>query len=97
MKKGGQSMEHVMSFASILVPIVAALVNLIKKSISLPKKVIPSISFAVGLLIGGIAYPFTEMDFILRLWSGGIAGLAATGLYETIFNQRPGMTKDKKK
>ncbi|SEQ11509.1 hypothetical protein SAMN04487883_10344 [Bacillus licheniformis] len=36
----------------------------------------------IGLLIGAAAYPFTDLELVLRLWSGGLAGLTATGLFE---------------
>ncbi|MNC63461.1 hypothetical protein D3C75_1135830 [compost metagenome] len=50
---------------------------------------------AIGLFIGAVSYPFTDMALILRLWAGGLAGLSATGLFELAFNKRDGMTKDK--
>lgn len=85
-------MENVLFFATVLLPIVSALVEMIKKTFNLPKNIIPSISFVTGLIIGGIAYPFTDMELVLRLWAGGFAGLSATGLFEVV-NKREGMTK----
>jgi hypothetical protein len=69
-------------FSSLLAPLVTAIMELLKRTFPIPKKYIPISSFFVGLLIGILASPLTEMDAELRLWSGGIAGLAATGLYE---------------
>nr|WP_246625060.1 holin [Fictibacillus nanhaiensis] len=69
-------------FSSLLAPLVTAIMELLKRTFPISKKYIPISSFFVGLLIGFIASPFTEMNAELRLWSGGIAGLAATGLYE---------------
>lgn len=86
-------MEQVLIFATVLLPIVTAVVELIKKTVNLPKNLIPMISLVVGLFIGAIAYPFTDFELILRLWAGGFAGLAGTGLFE-IMNKRDGMTKD---
>lgn len=86
-------MEQVLLFATVLLPVVTAFVELIKKTINLPKNLIPMISLITGLLIGAIAYPFTEFELVLRLWAGGFAGLAGTGLFE-IINKRDGMTKD---
>lgn len=71
-------------FATVLLPIVTAAVELIKKTITLRNNVIPAISLFVGIAIGAAAYPFTDMDLILRLWAGGFAGLAGTGLFELI-------------
>ncbi len=79
-------------FATVLFPIVSALVELVKKTFALPKNIIPAISLVIGMIIGGIAYPFTEMDIVLRLWAGGIAGLAGTGLFELV-KTRDGNTK----
>lgn len=88
-------MDQVLLVATVLVPTVTAIVELIKKTFRLPKNLIPMISFIIGLIIGAIAYPFTEMELVLRLWSGGFAGLSATGLFEVV-NKREGMTKESK-
>jgi hypothetical protein len=75
-------LEQVLMFSSLLAPLVTALMELLKRTFPIPKKYIPISSFFVGLIVGILASPFTNMDVELRLWSGGIAGLAATGLYE---------------
>lgn len=83
-----------MTFASIISPIVIALVQLIKKTITVNNRYLPLISLLIGLIVGLLAWPFTEMDVVLRLWSGGFAGLAASGLYSlgkrTISNKENG-------
>jgi Bacteriophage A118-like holin, Hol118 len=75
-------LEQVLMFSTLLAPLVTALMELLKRTFPIPKKYIPVTSFFIGLLIGLLASPFTSMNIELRLWSGGIAGLAATGLYE---------------
>lgn len=85
-------MENVLIFATVLLPIVSALVELAKKTISMPKNIIPLISLAVGILVGLAAYPFTDMELVLRLWAGGFAGLAGTGLFELV-KKREGVSK----
>lgn len=75
-------MTNVLIFATILAPIILAVTELFKRTFNLPKTIIPLIAFAVGLFIGFAASPFTDMDVVLRLWSGALAGLAATGMYE---------------
>ncbi|MEH6861556.1 holin [Bacillus velezensis] len=85
-------MEEVLIFATILAPILTALVQLVKKTVKLPTNIVPALSFVIGILLGAIAYPFTELDLVLRLWAGGFAGLAATGLFE-IGTKREGTTK----
>lgn len=87
-------LDDVMAFASILAVFVLALVQLVKNSINVPRNTVPIIGLLIGLLIGAAAYPFTDLDIVLRLWAGGLAGLSATGLFELVFNNRPGTTKE---
>ncbi|GEM02192.1 Bacteriophage A118-like holin, Hol118 [Halolactibacillus halophilus] len=86
-------MEQVLVFATLLLPIVTAVVELVKKTVNISKNYLPLISLIVGLLVGAIAYPFTDFELVLRLWAGGFAGLSGTGLFELI-KKRDGMTKD---
>lgn len=86
-------LDNVMALASVLAVFILALVQLIKNNINLPRNIIPFIGLGIGLLIGAAAYPFTNLELTLRLWSGGLAGLSATGLFELAFNNRPGTTK----
>lgn len=88
-------LTQVLSFASILAVFVMSLVQLVKTTLNINKNLVPLVGILVGLLIGVVAYPFTDMDLVLRLWSGGLAGLSATGLFELAFNKRDGNTKDK--
>ncbi|WP_373894476.1 holin [Virgibacillus sp. CBA3643] len=85
-------MEDVLIFATVLLPIVSALVELVKKTVSMPKNIIPLISLIIGVLVGLAAYPFTDMELVLRLWAGGFAGLAGTGLFELV-KKREGVSK----
>jgi len=87
-------LDDVMAFASILAVFVLALVQLVKNSINIPRNAVPVIGLLIGLLSGAAAYPFTELDIVLRLWAGGLAGLSATGLFELVFKNRPGTTKE---
>ncbi|OMD89462.1 holin [Paenibacillus odorifer] len=91
--ENGTILDDVMAFASILAVFVLALVQLVKNSINIPRNAVPIIGLLIGLFIGVVAYPFTELDIILRLWAGGLAGLSATGLFELAFKDRPGTTK----
>ncbi|MEK5038963.1 holin [Sporosarcina sp. FSL K6-3457] len=88
-------MTNVLIFATILAPIILAMVELIKRSATIKKNRIPLIAFAVGIFIGFAASPFTDLDLVLRLWAGGLAGLSATGLFE-LGNKYEGSTKDMK-
>nr|WP_110944975.1 holin [Paenibacillus phocaensis] len=86
-------MNNVMAFASVLAVFVLALVQLVKTTINLPKNIVPLIGVVIGILVGAAASPFTDLDLVLRLWAGGLAGLSATGLFE-LGNKRDGGTKE---
>lgn len=85
-------MAAVLIFAAVLAPIITAVVEMVKKATSIPINFIPVLALLVGLIIGFAAHPFTDLDYINRLWAGGLAGLAATGLYEVV-KQREGESK----
>lgn len=86
-------MIEVLAFATVLAPIILALVQLVKKTFTIPNNLISLIAFAVGVLVGAAAAPFTDLDLVLRLWAGGLAGLSATGLFE-LMDQQDGTSKD---
>ncbi|MBT2603716.1 holin [Bacillus sp. ISL-53] len=85
-------MQQVLIFTTILAPIVAAMVQVVKKTVTLPNNVLPILSLVVGLGVGSVAFPFTDMDLVLRLWAGAFAGLGGTGFYE-LFTKREGSSK----
>jgi hypothetical protein len=77
-------MTQVLLFATMIAVIVSAFMEMVKRATEIPAKYIPVVAFIVGLIVGAVAYPFTAMDLVLRLWAGGIAGWMASGIYETI-------------
>ncbi|WP_339189834.1 holin [Paenibacillus sp. FSL P2-0121] len=89
-----ENLTNVLAFASVIAVFVLAGVQFVKKTVNVPNNVVPVIGLVIGLLIGVVAYPFTELDLTLRLWAGGLAGLSATGLFELAFSNRSGTTKD---
>lgn len=88
-------MDNVLFFATVLAPIILALVQLLKKTFNIKNNLIPLIAFAVGIFVGFAASPFTDLDLVLRLWAGGLAGLSATGLFE-LGKKHAGSSKDVK-
>jgi hypothetical protein len=77
-------MQEVLLFSTVIAPIVLALIEVFKQTVKIPKNYIPLVALIVGLFVGYVAQPFTDLDLVLRLWAGGIAGLSATGLFELV-------------
>lgn len=84
----------VLAYASVLAVFVLALVQMVKNTINVPKNLLPLIGLAIGLMVGALAYPFTDLNLTLRLWAGALAGLSATGLFELAFSNRNGNTRE---
>lgn len=88
-------MLDVLILATILLPIIVAVVELAKKAVNIKKNYVPLIAVVLAVMIAGAAYPFTELNLVMRLWAGLLAGLASTGLFE-ITKYREGFTKGDK-
>lgn len=86
-------MNEILTFATFLLPIVTAMTQMVKKLVTVPKKTVPAVAFFLGILIGLAAAPLTDADWLSRCWSGGLAGLSSTGLYELAFNKQSGSTQ----
>ena len=86
-------MAEVLMFGTILAPIITAVLQALKTSIALPKNIIPLLALVIGLVIGFLANPFTDLSTELRLWAGGLAGLSSVGLFELV-NPRSGTSKE---
>lgn len=90
-------MEQIIAFAGILSAITIALTEVIKRTNTIPKNIIPIISMVIGVAVGGITAfipeMITELSIAGRLLAGLISGLMATGIWET-FNRRTGNTKE---
>ena len=90
-------MEQIIAFAGILSAITIALTEVIKRTNTIPKNIIPIISMVIGVAVGGITafIPeiITELSISGRLLAGLISGLMATGIWETL-RTREGTTKE---
>lgn len=94
-----ENMAPVLLFASGISLIVLILIQLLKKTApsfdgGSNSRFLPIISIVVGLVVGAIGYPFTDLPFILRLWAGFFAGAGASGLYDAkwLFTKKPDKT-----
>ena len=86
-------MHDVLVFATVISPIIMGLVQMVKQTTSIPVNYIPWLAILIGLFVGFSAQPFTELDLVLRLWAGGLAGLSATGLFELVNDRSKNETK----
>jgi membrane-associated PAP2 superfamily phosphatase len=85
-------MNVMLQYATLLTPILTALMQVIKLSFPLKKNWVPAINLVIGIVLGAAGTVFTDLDLVHRLWAGAFAGLSSVGLFE-IFNKREGITK----
>lgn len=90
-----RKVENILIFATILAPIVLAIVESIKKAINIKNNFVPILAIVVGVFIGYIGQSFSVLPTDARLWAGALSGLSAVGLFELIQN-RKGTTKEEK-
>ncbi|MCM8901338.1 hypothetical protein KVG29_08905 [Caldicoprobacter algeriensis] len=77
--------EQVLLLVSVLTPIVAGIVELIKH-VGLNTKYAPLMAVAVGVALAAL-YTFGSIELSMRLWAGVLAGLAASGFYSNVKEQ----------
>ena len=75
-------MNEVLAFATVILPVVVALVEVIKRGLHLDTRYAPMVALLMGAVIGALAYPFTDFGLVERLWAGALAGLGAMGLFD---------------
>lgn len=85
-------MMQIMLLATIIAPVTTGLIEVFKQAFNIKKNYIPLLGILIGLVIGFLAAPISEIDLYLRLWAGGLSGLSASGLYE-LTTKREGTTK----
>lgn len=86
-------MEQILILATLIAPIVTGMVQALKAGFTIKKNLLPFVAVLVGILLGFLAYPFSDIETTSRIWAGGMAGLASVGLFE-LGNQRQGETKE---
>ncbi|HEX5519567.1 MAG TPA: holin [Candidatus Nitrosocosmicus sp.] len=74
-------MIEILALATIIAPLTTAFVEVIKKATGINERYYPLLAVLFGIILGGGAY-FLVDDLGLRMWAGGVSGLASVGLFE---------------
>lgn len=75
-------MDEILILATLIAPVVLGVTEMFKRWGGTKPNYLPFVALFIGLFVGYAAFPFSELSLIERFWSGGIAGLTATGLFE---------------
>lgn len=74
-------MVEILAMATVIAPVTGGVVQAVKKATNVNKRYLPAVATLTGIVLGAAA-TFLDADIYLRIWAGGISGLAATGLFE---------------
>lgn len=79
-------MTLILIAATVVAPVISALVNVVKEQFGLNGKLVSGLAILIGVLVG-LAYAFTivHAQYAEYSWGGLIAGLSAIGYYEIAF------------
>jgi len=75
--------------ATVIAPVTGGLVQAVKNATQVKKRYLPLMAVGVGLTLGAVAY-FFDAEIGIRLWAGGVSGLASVGLFELGKNVKTG-------
>ncbi len=88
-------MDEIIIYAGIISVLTVALVQLIKKTTTIADKLMPLVSFFIGLLVGAVALVIPEITADLsvggHLLAGAISGLSASGIYDLATKTKQGV------
>lgn len=82
-------MVEILVLATIIAPVTGGLVQALKHATHVKKRYVPLMAVVVGLTLGVAAY-FLDAEIGIRLWAGGVSGLASVGLFEVGKNVKNG-------
>lgn len=79
---------EVLIYMTFLTVVTTAIVQVIKKANVVPSQYLPLLSLFVGVVAGALATFLPNAGSLaVMLWSGALAGLGGTGLFEQFTNR----------
>lgn len=74
-------MVEILAMATIIAPVTSGVVQVVKQATQVNNRYLPAVATILGMGLGAAAY-FMDAELGLRVWAGGISGLASVGLFE---------------
>lgn len=74
-------MVEILAMATVIAPVTGGVLQAVKHATQVNKRYLPLMAVALGIGLGAAAY-FLDTEISLRLWAGGVSGLASVGLFE---------------
>lgn len=77
-------LTNIFMIAMMMVAIVLAVAEVLKKTFNLNTQYIPITSVVIGIFIGLVLWPLAEYQVYVMLIAGFIAGLTASGTFDLL-------------
>lgn len=77
-------LSNIFMIAMVMVAIVLAVAEVLKKTFNLNTQYMPITSVVIGIFIGLVLWPLSEYPVYVMLMSGFIAGLTASGTFDLL-------------
>lgn len=85
-------MTEILAMATVIAPVTLGVVEAFKRATNVNNNLLPIVAILLGMALGCAAY-FLDAEIGIRIWAGGISGLAATGLFEGVKNVKKEVDK----
>lgn len=77
-------LTNIFTVAAIMVAIVLAVAEVLKKTFKLNTQYMPITSVVIGIFLGLVLWPLSEYPVYVMLMAGFIAGLTASGTFDLL-------------
>jgi len=77
-------LTNIFTLAAIMVAIVLAVADVLKKTYKINTQYMPITSVVIGIFIGLICWPLSEYPVYVMLIAGFVAGLIASGTFDLL-------------
>lgn len=77
-------LTNIFTLAAIMVAIIIAVAEVLKKTFNLDTQYMPITSVVIGIFIGLVLWPLSAYPVYVMLMSGFIAGLTASGTFDLL-------------
>lgn len=64
--------------------VIGAIVEVLKRALSIPSNFVPLVSVIIGIGVGALAAAMSVTPLLQGVWLGLVAGLMASGTYDVI-------------
>ena len=74
--------QNALAISVVMMPMILGIVELIKKTVDVPTRYLPALTFGTAIVLSWLVAIFKGYDFVTFTVVGVMGGLSASGLYD---------------